>query len=148
MQQKERCQHCQRLCLRPAEKQPDLCRSEWTKATLSVPERQLHTRRQPTRKSNCSVYALSFSPARSNQTLKCLTLGNCRARWADVGFKSYCLILAWLRPWCWHLKYLHLLLGKQKLDCLYRVAAWGVVRAAPDNWHWQTFRFSGVDLHW
>jgi hypothetical protein len=68
-----RCQHCQRLCLRPAEKQPDLCRSEWTKATLSVPERQLHTRRQPTRKSNCSVYALSFSPARSNQTLKCLT---------------------------------------------------------------------------
>lgn len=31
-----RCQHCQRLCLRPAEKQPSRSRSEWTKATLSV----------------------------------------------------------------------------------------------------------------
>ncbi len=31
-----RCQHCQRLCLRPGEKTPDLTRSEWTKLTLSV----------------------------------------------------------------------------------------------------------------
>ncbi len=31
-----RCQHCQRLCLRPGEKHPDLTRSEWTKASLSV----------------------------------------------------------------------------------------------------------------
>jgi 5-methylcytosine-specific restriction endonuclease McrA len=31
-----RCQHCQRLCLRSGEKPPELTRSEWTKATLSV----------------------------------------------------------------------------------------------------------------
>ncbi len=31
-----RCQHCQRLCLRPAEKQSSRSRSEWTKVTLSV----------------------------------------------------------------------------------------------------------------
>ena len=31
-----RCQHCQRLCLRPGEKPPHLTRSEWTKATLST----------------------------------------------------------------------------------------------------------------
>ena len=31
-----RCQHCQRLCLRPGEKPSDLTRSEWTKVTLSV----------------------------------------------------------------------------------------------------------------
>ena len=31
-----RCQHCQRLCLRPGEKPPTLSRSEWTHATLSV----------------------------------------------------------------------------------------------------------------
>ena len=31
-----RCQHCQRLCLRPGEKPLSLTRSEWTHATLSV----------------------------------------------------------------------------------------------------------------
>lgn len=31
-----RCQHCQRLCLRPGEKPASLTRSEWTVATLSV----------------------------------------------------------------------------------------------------------------
>jgi hypothetical protein len=31
-----RCQHCQRLCLRPGEKPSHLTRSEWTLATLSV----------------------------------------------------------------------------------------------------------------
>jgi hypothetical protein len=31
-----RCQHCQRLCLRPGEKPSSLSRWEWTIATLSV----------------------------------------------------------------------------------------------------------------
>lgn len=31
-----RCQHCQRLCLRPGEKPSTLTRSEWTHTTLSV----------------------------------------------------------------------------------------------------------------
>jgi hypothetical protein len=56
-----RCQHCFRLCLRSEEKPPGLTRSEWTKATLSVPERQLHPRKQPAGKFNCSLYSVSPS---------------------------------------------------------------------------------------
>lgn len=43
------CQHCGRQCLRPGEKNPHLTRSEWTIATLSVPERRLHLYRQGSR---------------------------------------------------------------------------------------------------
>jgi hypothetical protein len=37
------------------------------------PSRQFHARRKSARKFNCPLYTLSFSPARSNQTLECLT---------------------------------------------------------------------------
>lgn len=66
-----RCQHCRLLCLRPGQKPPFLNRSEWTKLTLSVHHAN-YSRRQPSRESNCFVYALPYSASQSSQALKCL----------------------------------------------------------------------------